>query len=308
MNGPKNIPFLKKSMLAGVMAFAALDANALNIVANFDPAGSVTSAEQTAFNYAAQQYESLFSNNMTVTIDVNGNLSGPNTLGKSSWFYYTGSYSTISTAINTRYGAQVLPAASPAPSGSTYALTAADDKALGLTTNTNSTEVDGTFSFNGSLSYTTDPNNQTVSGKYDFIGVAEHEISEILGRVSGLTQTNPFLAPMDLVRYTAPGVNSFSSSATGVYFSLNGGATNLQGFNSTAGGDLQDWNGSNLADAYNAFLSSGQALSISSADIAALQYLGYKVAEPVPLPATAWLFASACLGMGAFGRRRNQSH
>ena len=49
---------------------------------------------------------------------------------------------------------------------------------------------DGTFTFGGGFSYTYDPNNRAVAGKFDFIGVAMHEISEIMGRI-GLMGENP---------------------------------------------------------------------------------------------------------------------
>ncbi len=63
---------------------------------------------------------------------------------------------------------------------------------------------------NSTLTYTFDPNNRGTGG-FDFIGVAEHELSEIMGRLPGLGNDfgltdGPLYMANDLFRYTAPGV------------------------------------------------------------------------------------------------------
>ncbi|MBV9200850.1 MAG: hypothetical protein JO320_05860 [Alphaproteobacteria bacterium] len=62
----------------------------------------------------------------------------------------------------------------------------AEAKALGLRA-ANTSGIDGWVGFSSAADYTYDPDNRAVAGAYDFIGVAEHEIAEVMGRY-GMTQ------------------------------------------------------------------------------------------------------------------------
>ena len=87
-------------------------------------------------------------------------------------------------------------------------------------------------------------------------------------------------SPIDLFRYTSPGLLEFARG-NGDYFSVNGGTTAINTFNGTGGGDLSDWAGATL-DSYNAFLTRGAELDVSSGDITEMDAIGYDATVPEP--------------------------
>ena len=110
----------------------------------------------------------------------------------------------------------------------------------------------------------------------------EHEISEVLGRVTGYPTSD--YTPLDLFRYGSPGVLATTRGAA--YFSIDSGTTNLAQFNNNTayGGDAGDWSSHggdvNLVahDAYDAFSSPGVVNSVSATDLTVMQMLGYSLA------------------------------
>jgi hypothetical protein len=245
------------------------------------PAG-FTSAIAAVVNY----YTNVFNDPITINIDVGwGEVAGQalasGALGESQTNLGVFSYSQVKTALaaDAKSADDTTAVASLASSdptnGGSFALPTAEAKALGLGAGA---IVDGYVGFSSSASYTFDPNNRAVSGAYDFIGVAEHEISEVMGRVallgtplSGLSHT---YTALDLFRYSNPGVRQLTAGNS-AYFSLDGGNTNLNKFNTLSNGDAGDWASGSGNDSYNAFVSSGVAEPVTANDLRVLDAIGW---------------------------------
>jgi hypothetical protein len=139
---------------------------------------------------------------------------------------------------------------------------------------------DGTFTFGTTHAYTYEPANRAVPGRFDFIGVALHEITEIMGRVARLNQTGNCNRPYDVFRFLGAGTQSLIFTDSNVYFSVDGGTTNLKNFNANGnGGDLGDWaSGSN--DAFNAFSDSGVENDLTPVDVRVMDVIGWDLTHP----------------------------
>jgi hypothetical protein len=275
---PKTICILA----AAASSALAIPASALVINATY--LSSVTSLSyasqiEAATNYVISEYESLYSNNITLNIDVNAGTTG---LGGSSTNLQFSSYSAIrgklaglNSSSDQTTAAGYVPGSDPTGS-SQWLVPNAEDKALGLGSPGG---IDGTFTFNENQNYTFDPFNRGVGGDYDFIGVEEHEFSEIMGRISGLGGTfgtgKASYLPFDLYRFTSPGVRNLTNG-NNIYFSYNGGNTNLKYYNypNGNGSDPQDWL-TTVPDSYNAFGGTGAQEALSDVDLNVMHVLGY---------------------------------
>ena len=245
---------------------------------------------------AVQWLESQFVNPATINIDVgygeiNGAPLGSNELGESYYWLNSLSYSSLVGALRANATSPTAAAAvaslpPTSPVNGTFWATTAQEKALGLTA-ANGAATDGYVGFSSSLPFTYNDSNGVAAGTYDFTGTVLHEITEVMGRAletggSIGSTANSYYAD-DLFHYSAPGVRDFSASTPG-YFSVDGGATNLGGFNTVPGGDAGDW-GSNMGnDSANAFSSPGVVNTFSSSDLATMNAIGWEPAGSVPPP------------------------
>jgi hypothetical protein len=317
---------LTSLLLAGV-ALSALTtpAEALNIVPTYT--AGVTGAFQTAFGAVATRYDNLFTDPVTVNITVSAAGTGLGTSLTPLAGVFT--YGQVRTALINDYaanpsaartiaesaGGSIFTTTDPSTTGR-YFISTAEEKSLGLLAGNNPAS-DGTFFYNGTLNYTL--NHTAAPGAFDFQGVAEHEVSEIMGRISGLGgnigDSGGFL-PYDLFRYTGAGTRGITNTGGGNYFSIDNGTTNLHGYNNATanpGSDPQDWDASNPADSYNAFLSEDQATMITPVDIEALNVLGWDTPQQaVPVPklspfGSLVVLVASLLGFGVLRRRVDET-
>jgi hypothetical protein len=124
------------------------------------------------------------------------------------------------------------------------------------------------------------------SGSWDAQGGTEHETDEVIGFGSRLNSNSNDLCPQDLFSWSSAGVRNITSSGAR-YFSINGGVTDVVGFNQDSTGDFGDWLSDPCPQVHpyvqNAFACSGQ-----SSDIAAtspeginLDVIGYDLVNAV---------------------------
>lgn len=295
-------------LACGVML--ATPASAMSINVTFDPSTINPSVPSDAlivngFDAVAAQFDAAITNPITVNIDVSlgavngvalqagqpsGSFDTRTAMGSSA----AASFSNTETALaNT--GA-VLPTANPTigaggtGTGAIFYMPQAEVKALALP----SAQYPTTQPYDGYIGFSSAANMFSFTGKpgslqYSFQAAAKHEIEEVLGRTSflnnGGTVYQIFATPMDLFRYTAPGVTSYTlntkAGGTSAYASVDGGVTDLGTFNDqTTGGDRTDWQTPTLStstDAQDADLNTGvnEGLSISDEDV--LRALGYTI-------------------------------
>jgi hypothetical protein len=238
-----------------------------------------------AVNAVVQFYEHAFTNNVTVNITFAWSPLSGNAAAENSFYYNTYSYATIRNALlATQHSADdiaaytTMPVNDPTGTGHLFALTAAQARNLGLGF---SAPYDDFVTLNSNLSWTFDPNHRAVAGEYDAIGALEHEVSEgIFGRIGSLGSASAGLGsgiytPLDLFRYSSPGVHDYSNPGANDFFSIDGTHL-LTAFNNhnQNGGDVSDWDpnivGDSFGDAYT-----GTVGQVTPTDLRELDVLGW---------------------------------
>ncbi len=234
---------MKFSRIAALVAALAVGQSlagqagaAMIININADAGLASNPAALAAFNAAAAEWSSRFSDNITVNITASlASLVNPNIIGQTSATLLLGSYDAVrnqmvADAADEASNAVVafLPTASQfvgsIPQGfslaNAIALTSANAKALGFGVNVAS---DASITFNSQFAFDYDRSNGVGAGLVDFQTVAAHEIGHALGFISAVDTIDSSLAqgtrgqivmnPLDLFRFSAtPGQNPTNSA------------------------------------------------------------------------------------------------
>ncbi len=251
--------------------------------------GSAPAGYTAAIDAAVQYLESLITDPITVNIQFgygsydNGTRSvpagsvGANVVNPGFTTYSNLRTAVLADATSTDDAAAVASLPGASPNGSSfYFLARAQQKALGLVSAT-STVIDGYVGLSSAVAFTYDPNNRAVVGQYDAIGVLEHEITEVMGRVASLgTYEGPYYTLLDLFRYSAAGVRDLTPGPGA--FSVDG-VTLLNAFNDPTAvtADAGDWDTTSQGDSFG-FASTNTLLQVSANDLRVMDVLGYGVA------------------------------
>ena len=234
-----------------------------------------------AVKAAAQTLASLFSTREVVNVDVGygeiaGSPLGSGALGESESYGYLANYAAVTNALR---GDGYSFAASNEPTGSQFFITSAETKTMGYV-NPRSTSLDGYVGFSSAYPMYYGTSGTPSSSQYDLYSIAEHELTEVMGRigVEGAPMNGAATyTPLDLFHYSAPG--SLTLEGNGGYFSINNGRTNLGAYNNAAanGGDIADWASSVANNSFDAFTAPGTAGALTSNDVIETAALGYKL-------------------------------
>ena len=248
---------LKIVALAAVAALVSSQpAHALTF--NLIPANGTPQQAIDAFQMAANRWSALFSDPVTVNINIGYTALGPGILGQtstsSSWYSYTQTRTALSndrvtpddfsTVAHLPAGANfkmLLNYTSNNPNGAgsatpyldndndpnnnTIYMSFANQKAMGLLAGNNSAS-DASITFSSSFTFDFDPRDGITPGAYDFVGVATHEMGHALGFTSGVdildnNSTSPNFYPDDQFIYVKP-LDLFRFSTDGVNAGGNG--------------------------------------------------------------------------------------
>jgi hypothetical protein len=299
---------------AAVLATPAY-ASSLTINAIFAPSitGATNAAQvEAVIQQAVSFYESIITTPITVNINYGEMTTG---LGSSSTFFGVITYSQYLATLTSHSSGDAtdtaalasLPAGpdNPVNGGTQVDVTTANLRALGFSATPSGGQPDSTVLVNTSITnYAGSTFNPNF---YDLLAVIEHETDEALGLGSDIGNPTTDIRGEDLFRYSANGARSYTTNSSAApYFSVNGGVTDLIGFNQTGGGaDYGDWASSTTAHVQDAFGTPG-ATPVFGVEQTALDAIGYNFASvaATPEPSTFWLLSLGAAGVLGFARFR----
>lgn len=214
----------------------------------------------------------------------------------------------------------------------TLRLSSANARALGMALLTNpspgcAANCDARIDINSlyQSQYDYDPSDGISPGSYDFVGIVAHEIGHALGFFSGVDYLDAAGSPrtagqfayvntLDLFRYSslsaASHVIDFTADNRSKYFSLDGGATMGPAFSTGEfygdGAQASHWKDGGDIGLMQPYVLPGVALHLTSADLQAMDAIGWTVSA-VPEPASAALFALGLCGIAGLRGRRGRA-
>ncbi len=305
------------SLTVAALALASLSRPAAALSFNFVTiAGDILTPEQSAaFATAGRAWSSLFSDPVSVTVNIGFTNLAPGILGETSPAYITAPAAQVVSLLTADAKSAldrvaVTSFVARPPSG-TVALTRAEALALGLPSSGSAGVIE--FSTRYTFATSRSATGTIASNAFDLIGVAEHEIAHLLGFDSSIDGGAPgnTVTLLDEFRFNAAGIRTAAPGPA--YFSVDDGTSAVLDplgapANFAPGGSGQ-YQASHWAPGVDGIMvpaySPGQVINATPLDITALDILGYDTvaATAVPEPQAAALLAIGLLTLTLLRRR-----